>query len=221
MTIKVINYTPNPLSLMGECASYCWGSVPSTQIGIDCIESGHGRVLEYPDVTLQISGYSARVVREIYTHIAGTTRLQASTRYIQYGEFDYIIPPSIKNNPLALNKYQKLMLTIQKTYRELEELGIPKEDNANVLPLGMESKIVLKINARAILHMSEVRECNRAYWEYRKFMKELHSVLGILDEEWDKIMSYSKPKCEVFGYCNEKKSCGKYPTKEKLLKGMK
>ena len=43
LTIKVINYTPNPLSLMGECASYCWGSAPSTQIGIDCIESGHGR----------------------------------------------------------------------------------------------------------------------------------------------------------------------------------
>lgn len=211
--IKVINYTPNPLSLMGECASSCWNSTPSPQIGIDCIESGHGRVLEYPDVIIEINGYSARVIREVYTHIIGTTRLQASTRYIQYGEFDYIIPPSISKNTLALAKYQKLMFAIQETYRELEELGIPKEDIANILPLGMESKIVLKINARALLHMAEVRECTRAYWEFRKFMKELHDVLGILDEEWNRIMSYAKPKCEVNGYCGEKNSCGRYKNK--------
>lgn len=207
--IRVITYTQNPLSLMGECASSCWDSTPSPKIGIDCIESGHHRVLEYPDVTIEISGYSARVIREIYTHISGTTRLQASTRYIKYGEFDYIIPDSIAKNDLALNIYNKIMLDIQNAYRELEDLGIPKEDTANILPLGMVSKMVLKINARAILHMCEVRECTRAYWEFRKFMKEFKEVLGGLDEEWNQIMSYAKPKCEVYGYCNERHSCGK------------
>jgi thymidylate synthase (FAD) len=63
--IKVLNYTKNPLSLMGECASSCWNSNPSPQIGIDCIESGHGRVLEFADVVVEIDGYSARCVREI------------------------------------------------------------------------------------------------------------------------------------------------------------
>jgi len=63
--IKIINFTPNPLSLMGVAASECWNSKPSSQIGIDCIESGHGRVLEYPEVTFVTDGYSARVIREI------------------------------------------------------------------------------------------------------------------------------------------------------------
>jgi len=209
MTIKVINYTQNPLSLMGECASYCWDSTPSPQIGIDCIESNHGRVLEYADVTLQISGYSAKVIREIYTHISGTSRLQASTRYVKYGEFDYITPESISKNFEAHAIYDNIMFFIQNAYKKLENLGIPKEDTANILPLGMESKIILKINARAILHMVEVRECTRAYWEFRKFVKELKSVVGNLDNEWLKIMSYAKVKCEVNGFCNEKNSCGK------------
>ena len=209
MTIKVIDYTKNPLSLMGECASYCWDSIPSSQIGIDCIESNHGRVLEYADVTLQISGYSARVIREIYTHICGTSRLQASTRYIKYGKFDYIIPDSIDKNILAYETYTDVMFIIQKAYKKLEDLGIPKEDIANILPLGMESKMVLKINARAILHMVKVRECTRAYWEFRKFIKELKSVVGDLDSEWLKIISYAKVKCELLGYCNEKNSCGR------------
>ena len=63
--IRVLNYTKNPLTLMGECASYCWNSKPSAKIGADCIESDHGRVLEYADVTVEISGYSARCIREI------------------------------------------------------------------------------------------------------------------------------------------------------------
>jgi thymidylate synthase (FAD) len=212
--IKVLDYTKNPLTLMGTCASECWNSKPSAQIGIDCIESGHHRVLEYPEVTVVIDGYSARVIREIYTHIIGTTRLQASTRYIKYGEFDYIVPESIKRNDYAYEEYIQLMSNIQGVYKYLEELKIPKEDIANILPLGMISRMVLKINPRAILHMGELRLCNRAYWEFRKFMKEFLGVVSGLDHEWEKIVRYAKPKCEVVGYCNEKFSCGKMPKKE-------
>lgn len=207
--IEVISYTPNPLTLMGKCASFCWDSKPSPQIGIDCIESGHGRVLEYPDVIIGISGYSAKVIREIYTHIAGTTRLQESTRYVEYGDFDYIIPESISKNEETKKIYHNLMDEISSTYFKLQTLKVPKEDIGMILPLSMESKIVLKINARAILHMAETRECNRAYWEFRDFMKELKDTISQLDSEWEKIISYAKPKCDVYGYCNEKNSCGR------------
>ena len=207
--IRILSYTKNPLSLMGEVASCCWNSNPSPKIGIDCIESGHGRVLEYADVTVEISGYSARCIREIYTTMIGVSKLQASTRYVNYGEFNYIIPDSIKNNKKALDVYNYLMTYISHSYKALQDLNIPKEDIANILPLGMESKMVLKINARAILHMAELRLCNRAYWEFRNFMKELLGVLSKLDDEWAKIVSYAKPKCEVYGKCTEKNPCSK------------
>jgi len=212
--IKVLNYTKNPLTLMGTAASSCWNSKPSAKIGIECIENNHGRILEFPDVTVEISNYSARVIREIYTHIVGTSRVQASTRYIKYGEFDYIIPETIANHNSALGVYCEAMNTIQEAYQKLEGYGIPKEDIANILPLGMESKMVLKINARALLHMAEVRLCSRAYWEFRNFMNELLNEISKLDDEWAKIVTYAKPKCEICGYCNEKFSCGKYPKKE-------
>ena len=109
------------------------------------------------------------------------------------------------------------MKTIQNAYKQLEELNIPKEDIANILPLGMESKMVLKINARAILHMAEVRLCERAYWEFRKFMKEFLDVVSRLDSEWEKIISYAKVKCEVKGYCEERHSCGMYPKREDII----
>jgi thymidylate synthase (FAD) len=212
--IQVLDYTHNPLTFMGTVASSCWNSKPSARIGEDCIKSNHGRVLEFPDVTVIISDYSARVMREIYTHCVGTSRLQASTRYINYGEFDYYIPNTIENNPNRNSIYSHCMNVIQETYRTLQKTGVPKEDLANLLPLGMTSKMVLKINARAILHMAELRLCNRAYKEYREFMNQFINVVAGLDSEWETIMSYAKCKCDKLGYCDEKNGCGKYPKKE-------
>lgn len=205
--IRVIQYTPNPLTLMGKVASTCWNSKPSPQIGIDCIEADHSRVLEYPDVIIEIDGYSAKTIREIYTHIIGVSRLQSSTRYIDYGKFEYVIPESISKNEKVLNLYKNLMMQISNTYNQLQLLDIPKEDISLILPLGMKSKMVLKINTRAILHMAEVRLCNRAYWEYRKFMKEFINIISNIDEEWKIIASYAKPKCKVYGVCREKNKC--------------
>lgn len=211
--IKVISYTEKPLTLMGDVASICWNSNPSPQIGIDCIESNHGRILEYIDVIVEMDEYSARCIRELYTHIVGTTRVQQSTRYVDMNNFKYYTPNSIKNNPEALEVYNNSMQTVAKTYNKLQNLGIPREDCANVLPLGSHTKIVLKINGRAILHMAEIRTCNRALKEYRDLMKEFLSIISALDDEWGKIISYAKPKCEILGYCPEKNSCGKYPQK--------
>ena len=211
--IKLIDYTPNPLTLMGVVASTCWNSKPSPRIGIECIESGHGRVLEYADVTVGISGYSNRVIRELYTHISGTSRLQQSTRYVDMEDFEYYTPLTIKNDKYAKNIYDDCMEVIRCSYFLLKELGIPKEDMANLIPLGSNTKMVLKINARALLHMASVRLCNRALLEYRELMRELLDVISNIDDEWAKIVAYAKPKCEIKGYCDEKHSCGKYPSK--------
>jgi thymidylate synthase (FAD) len=212
--IQLIDYTEKPLTKMGECAAKCWNSKPSPKIGIECIENNHGRIMEFADVTIEISQYSSRVLREIYTHIVGTSRVQESTRYVDCKDFNYYIPESISNNPELLYMYENLMSDISDIYDYFIKRGIKKEDVANILPLGMHSKMILKINVRALLHMAEVRMCNRAYKEYRDFMKELIEILSNINDEWKTIISYMKPKCEILGYCNEKFSCGKYPKKE-------
>lgn len=62
-----------------------------------------------------LDGYSARVIREWYTHIGGSpTRLQASTRYIDYEHgFDYVVPPSIEKDEAASAGYKKVMTILQ------------------------------------------------------------------------------------------------------------
>lgn len=111
-----------------------------------------------------LDGYSARVIREWYTHIGGSpTRLQASTRYIDYEHgFDFVIPPSIQNNARALDVYTGIMADIADGLKTLDELDIPREDSALALPLGMTTRIVCKHNARNLMDMSHQRMCSRA-----------------------------------------------------------
>lgn len=212
MSIEVIDHTPNPLTMMGLCASTCWGSKPKDLIKTadNCLESDHGRVAEFADVTLVISNYSAKMMRDLYTHIIGTSRLQASTRYINYENMSYVTPESIQNNSYAQMVYHLVMKDIQKAYKILREQGIPAEDASNLLPLGYQSKMVLKINCRALQHMAEIRTCQRAYHEFRAFMKELIVELKKLDAEWNSfVTNYMKTKCDKTGACLEKHPCPK------------
>lgn len=210
--------TKNPITLIGKRAGVCWGAniaddSANYKRGLNCIESGHGRTLEYVNVEIVIDGYSARVIREWYTHMGGSpTRLQASTRYIDYNNFDYVVPNSIKNNQQAMKIYQKTMDIISANSKYLEdELSIPREDAAMLLPLGMSTKIVDKRNLRNLIDMSHQRMCNRAYWEYRELFKDICDALSEYSKEWKYIVGkYFMPKCRLLGYCTEKKSCGFY-----------
>ena len=210
--------TRKPITLIGERAGICWGadtSVPEKnyQRGLDCIQSVHGRTLEFVNVEMILDGYSARVIREWYTHIGGApTRLQASTRYINYGEFEYIVPDSVKDIPLARATYGNAMYTIQKAAEELEKIGVPREDAANLLPLGMCTKVVDKRNLRNLIDMSRQRMCNRAYWEFQDLFRNICEALAFYSDEWVYITTHLfHAKCVPNKICPEKHGCGMYP----------
>lgn len=216
--------TKNPITLIGKRAGICWGAditddKKNYKRGMDCITSNHGRTLEYVNVEMIIDGYSARVIREWYTHLGGSpTRLQASTRYIDYEHgFEYIVPESVRNDEKRYDVYSEAIHQINKALVKLENLGTPREDSALLLPLGMTTKIVDKRNLRNLVDMSHQRMCSRAYHEYRKLFSDIRRELYKVSDEWKWIVdNLLEPKCDYLGYCPEKNSCGKVHKKGKL-----
>lgn len=212
----------NPITLAGKMVGPCYDSDTSDdeknyKRGKNCILDGHGRVFEYMTVWLVLDGYSAKTIRELYTHIGGApTRTQASTRYISYKGFDYVIPPSIQRNDEAFEKYIGCMANIAETTRTLQEkCGIKAEDANMVLPLGMTTVVSCHYNVRTLIEMSHQRLCNRAYWEFRELMRDIMDALSEYSEEWKYLVeTFFKPKCDIYGYCTEKFGCGKYPKRE-------
>lgn len=216
--------TKNPISKIGFMAGVCWNSPTDDaeknyKRGMDCILSEHGRTLEFPDVELVIDGYSARCIREWYTHIAGgPTRLQSSTRYVKWTDGfanNFVVPPTVQktfDSAEAKKAYDEYCAAFQKLMDTFDSFDVPKEDAAMFYPLGMKTKIVDKRNLRNLIEMSHQRLCSRAYWEYRRLMKDICDALSSYSDEWKWIVeNLMKAKCEVTGFCKEKKSCGRRP----------
>ena len=213
--------TKNPITLIGSRAGICYNSdvtcnEKNYKRGLECVKTNHGRTLEIPTVELHISGYSARVIREWYTHIGCLpTRLQASTRYIDYKNFGCYIPDTIFNNESAMRVTDHVINEIGNGLKKLSSIGIPREDIANLLPMGYLTEIYDKRNLRNLIDMFHQRECTRTYKEFRALMKELKSEISDYSEEWRWICdNLFVPKCEFLGYCPEKNCCGRKSQRE-------
>lgn len=222
--ITIREYTKSPLTHMGSVAAYCYGMEDKVSrfknIAKRCLKENHGRVSEFATIEMEIDGYSAKVIRELYTHIAGTSRLQASTRYIDYSkQFEYITPKSIRENIEALEIWDNLMHDISSAMIKLKNFGIPVEDFTNALPLAYGTKMILKINVRSLVNMFNVRLCTCAYHEYRDLMIEMKKkIMELNDEEWTFLaQNYFVPKCIPSGYCEEEtRNCGIRPKKSDI-----
>lgn len=212
--------TKNPLELVGKTAAVCYNSSTddynkNIERALNCIESGHGRVLEWVNISLKIN-CSAKCARELMRHIVGTSVLQSSTRYIDYEKgFIAVTPKTVLETNGAFEVWNDTINAIQNGMTKLKELGVAKEDYTNLLPLAYETEMVWKVNLRCLINFFNQRLCNKAYWEIRELAESMKIALSNYSDEW-KIISDKLfvPKCVAQGKCVEKKSCGVFKSWE-------
>ena len=224
--IELLYVDREPLEKMGRLAGICWNAPlddreKNRRRAIDCIKATHWRVMEFVDITVVITGFSARCLRELYTHIGGSpTRLQESTRYVAENGFGFYTPAKCEGN----QDYEHAMNGIRHDYDLLIAAGIPREDAANVLPLGMDSKMVWKVNLRTLVNFFNRRLCSRALKEIRDLAGMLRKELSAVDDDW-KVISDALfvPMCEIYKwrnpamcFCQETRCCGRHPKLEDL-----
>lgn len=224
--IKIMKINENPLTQIGEIAGVCYNTTNPKyfkRIAEQVLNEGHWRVAEFPEVIFEYDGYSAKVLREWYTHFF-MSRLQASTRYIDYTQqFDYSIPPSVQNNIEALELWEKHMFDVSNTMEKLKALGIPTEDFSNVLPLAYHTKGVVKVGLRELINIFNVRACTCVYHEMRKMVKDIKDAIKATgNEEWIWLAdNFFVPKCDLKLFCEEEKrwsSCKRHPKKSQVKK---
>lgn len=221
--IKITEYTKNPLNTMGEKAGYCYNTTnPKVfkRIAEQCLFENHGRVQEFPDISIEFSEFSGKVIREIFRH-KHMSELQESTRYVDMENFGYQTPPSILKNKEALKVWENEMGKIKDCISTLKSLGVPTEDYSNILPLAYNTKGVIKVCLRELIHIFGVRSCSCGYHEARKFCAELKKAIKeIGDEQWDWLAdNFLVPKCDLKLYCEEEKRwhlCKKHPKKSQV-----
>jgi len=135
------------------------------------IDLGHDSTLENSFYYFHIR--CSRVTsHQIVRHRVGVSVAQRSQRYVDEGEFEYIVPPSIKNNEDLYNYYKNRMEKSMLEYKALRDNGIPKEDARFVLPT-VVTHMTLGFNARSLRHFVKLRKDKHAQWEIRDLATQM------------------------------------------------
>ena len=215
--VKLLNHTPEPERAVAMAARLCYSASGAEELAEKLSDEkvkemvrrmvalGHGSTLEHASFTFGIEGVSRVLTHQLVRHRIASYD-QQSQRYVAAHGFQYITPPSIAEKPEALAKYEALLEEIRKTYDELTEMGVPKEDARYVLANATETKILVTMNARSLMHFFNLRCCYRAQWEIRelaaKMLEEAKKVAPLLFKN-------AGATCVATGRCPEgKMTCG-------------
>lgn len=164
----------------------------------------HESPLEHVLITVHIQGVSRSLTHQLVRHRIASYS-QMSQRYTK-NNFDFIIPPSIKNNEEAKILFVEQMEKANETYKKLNELGIPNEDSRYVFPNATETRIVVSMNIRSWKHFFNERCCTKAQWEIRNLANE---ILRLFRENIPVIFDDAGPKCQKYNVCLENEPCGR------------
>lgn len=226
--VKVIllRYTPNPEETVSMAAKLCYSpsDIESLKGKIEkrdqksfverLVKMGHMSPIEHSSFTFAIEGISRACSHQLVRHRLASYS-QQSQRYVsEETGFDYIIPPAIQEDEEMRKAFISFMEEAQRTYNEmvkkLNKRGIQGEsanqDARFILPNAAETKIMVTMNARELLHFFRQRCCNRAQWEIRGLAEEM---LKEVKEIAPTIFHKAGPGC-LYSPCPEGEySCGK------------
>ena len=224
--VVLLRYTPSPEEIVAQAAKLCYSpaSIDDLKKQIEkknqanfiekLTDMRHLSPVEHVSFTFGIEGISRSCSHQIVRHRLASYS-QQSQRYVgqqskKSGGFHFIVPPSLEKagkKPWFIEK----MHMIQQWYDELvEALGNSGEstfeDARFLLPNAAETKIIITMNARELLHFIRVRCCNRAQWEIRELATEM---LRQVKQVSPHIFKDAGPGC-VNDTCPEgKMTCGK------------
>ncbi len=223
--VRLISHTPDAekLAAMGAKLCYSASGIGDIEAGLSpenakgfierIVDLGHLSTIEHASFTFGIEGISRTLLAQITRHRIASFSVQ-SQRYVSYSEqgFGYIVPPAIRALGIeAVAKYEQQMRTIQQWYDEWQQalggkIEHTNEDARFVLPGACETRMLLTMNARELLHFFSLRCCNRAQWEIRELA---WSMLKLAASAAPALFSAAGPAC-VRGACAEgSKTCGR------------
>lgn len=193
------------------------------------MDLGHMSTIEHVSFTFAIEGVSRVLTHQLVRHRIASYS-QQSQRYVKLEQFEYIMPPAIENNKEAKMVFMDAMEKDQESYNKITDIlfedyfkafvdGGMDEKNAKnsatkkaiedarfVFPNACETKILVTMNARSLMHFFAHRCCERAQWEIKDMatlmLREARKVAPT-------IFSKSGPSC-MSGKCPEGiMTCGK------------
>lgn len=221
MQVELLNHTPNPERAIATAARLCYAPVGAAELMETMPEervksvlstimaSGHFSTLEHASYTFAIDGVSRALTHQLVRHRLASFN-QQSQRYVKFKDgISVVKPATVAAQSETEEVFDQAVRACEEAYTKLLDAGVPAEDARYLLPNACESKIVVTMNVRELLHFFSLRCCNRAQWEIRELA---HRMLELVRPTAPFIFADAGAGC-VRGACPEgKMTCGNpYP----------
>ncbi len=219
MKVTLLSHTPDPERVVAASARQCYSKFSAIKAIKDLaetdverllkkvIESGHLSVLEHASFTFVIEGISRACSHQLVRHRIASYS-QQSQRYVKLDEIEFIFPDSILKDENRRREFTETLELCKSCYKKLLESGVPVEDARYILPQATPTKIVVTMNARALMNFFELRCCISAQWEIRRLAEEM---LSLVKSVAPRIFENAGPFCVTRKTCPEKKyDCPKW-----------
>lgn len=213
--VDVIWSTPKPAGVVGLACSttqkgiYACGVNTSPELIQFLYSAEHGNPLEHAVICLDITQISRACADQLRTHRTCSPTM-SSTHYQHHGDHPHRVPYELSyqstNNFAGVVAAESIELAMQR-YNDILERGYHKEDARQILPLSIEVRYMLTINARSLAHLIRLRSC------YRNTIETILCTERILNvaRQWfyDLFEHVGKP-CDLKEGCHEGKMKCKY-----------
>lgn len=213
MNVCLIGHTMNPITVCGEAAAICTASDDYLGALRGALACGHESVIEHASFTFRTEGVSRVLLAQITRHRIASYSVE-SQRYVEGSGLSAVVPPSIAADPVLAAEYEVLAAAAARFYGHCLDRGVPAEDARYGLLMGGTTQYIVTMNARELLHLFELRTCNRAQWEIRR-LADL--MLTEVEHAAPELFKKAGAACMQGKPCPEgKKSCG-HPRKREDL----
>ena len=221
MHVELLYHTPDPERAIATAARLCYAPVGAAELMETMPEervqsvlstimgSGHFSTLEHASYTFAVDGVSRALTHQLVRHRIASFN-QQSQRYVRFADgVATVKPESVAASEEASSVFDQAIAAAVEAYGKLLDAGVPAEDARYLLPNAAETKIVITMNVRELLHFFSLRCCNRAQWEIRDMA---HRMLELARPTAPFIFLDAGAPC-VGGTCPEgKMTCGNpYP----------
>ncbi|MCH4184495.1 MAG: FAD-dependent thymidylate synthase [Eggerthellaceae bacterium] len=217
MNVELLYHTPDPERAIATAARLCYAPIGAAELMetmsdermssvlSTIMRSGHFSTLEHASYTFAIEGVSRTMTHQLVRHRLASYN-QQSQRYVKYKNgISVVEPDTIASDPKHHEAFNQAIHACEEAYKQLIEAGVPAEDARFVLPNATETKIVVTMNVRELLHFFELRCCNRAQWEIRAVAQRM---LELARPTAPFIFKDAGPSCVRGTCCEGKMTCG-------------
>ena len=213
--VEIIWSTPNPVEVVTRACSNTQKGIFAQEVSPNAAlmkflySAEHGNPLEHAVISFDITQISRACADQLRTHRI-TSPTMSSTHYQDHSDYPHRVSLLMVDEPYTVNAINCAMEMYHKC---IAHRDLPKEDARQLLPLSIEVRYMLTINARSLAHLIALRSC------YRNTIETIlcaDRIWQVAHQWFPELFDHVGKPCDFEGCHEGKMRCNKQAVKERL-----